>query len=104
MNWLRLIALFVRELIRSALRVSWLVLQPRPLLRPGIIAYPLSVTSDRQIVLLANMITLTPGTLSIDVSDDRRTLFIHVLDVVDREALIGQIAAGFETQILRTIK
>jgi multicomponent Na+:H+ antiporter subunit E len=104
MNWLRLIALFVRELILSALRVAWLVLQPKLTLRPGIIAYPLSVTSDRQIALLANMITLTPGTLSIDVSDDRRTLFIHAIDVTDRETLIGQIAAGFETLILRAIK
>ncbi|HVX72434.1 MAG TPA: Na+/H+ antiporter subunit E [Devosia sp.] len=104
MNLLRLIALFVRELILSALRVAWLVLQPKLTLRPGIIAYPLSVTSDRQIALLANMITLTPGTLSIDVSDDRRTLFIHAIDVTDRETLIGQIAAGFETLILRAIK
>ena len=104
MNWLRLVGLFVRELILSALRVAWLAVQPRLALRPGIIAYPLSVTSDRQIALLANMVTLTPGTLSIDVSDGRRTLVIHVLGLADREAVIGQIAAGFETQILRTIR
>ena len=62
------------------------------------------MTSDAQITLLANLITLTPGTLSVDVSDDRKTLFIHALDVPDREALIGRIAAGFETRVLRALK
>ena len=104
MNWLLLIGLFIKELVLSALQVAWLVVQPKPKLRPGFIAYPLTLTSDAQIALLANLITLTPGTLSVDVSDDRRTLFIHALDVPDREVLIGRIAAGFETRILRTVK
>ena len=104
MSWLRLIGLFVSELVLSALQVAWLVVQPKPKLRPGFIAYPLTVTSDVQITLLANLITLTPGTLSVDVSDDRKTLFIHALDIPDREALIGRIAAGFETRILRALK
>jgi multicomponent Na+:H+ antiporter subunit E len=104
MKWLALLGLFVRELVLSALRVAWLVVQPKPRLHPGIIAYPLTVTTDAQITLLANMITLTPGTLSIDVSDDRRTLYIHAIDVTDREALIGSIAAGFETKILGVLR
>lgn len=104
MKWLALIGLFLRELVLSALRVAWLVVQPKPRLHPGIIAYPLTVTTDAQITLLANMITLTPGTLSIDVSDDRRTLYIHAIDVTDREALIGSIAAGFETKILGVLR
>lgn len=104
MNWLSLILLFVRELILSTLRVAWLVLQPKLTIRPAIIAYPLTVTSDAQITLLANLITLTPGTLSVDVSDDRRTLFIHAIDVPSKEALIGDIAGGFETRILGVLR
>ncbi|MEO8758092.1 MAG: Na+/H+ antiporter subunit E [Devosia sp.] len=104
MKWLALIGLFLRELIVSALKVAWLVVQRKPRLRPGIIAYPLTVTTDAQITLLANMITLTPGTLSIDVSADRRTLFIHAIDVADREKLIGEIAAGFETGVLGVLR
>ena len=104
MKWLALLGWFLRELVLSALRVAWLVVQPKPRLHPGIIAYPLTVTTDAQITLLANMITLTPGTLSIDVSDDRRTLYIHAIDVTDREALIGSIAAGFETKILGVLR
>jgi multicomponent Na+:H+ antiporter subunit E len=100
MRWLALILLFLRELVLSALKVAWLVVQPRLRIRPAIVAYPLTVTTDVQIALLANMITLTPGTLSVDVSEDRRTLYIHVIDLASREALIGDIAAGFETRIL----
>ena len=87
----------------SGLQVAWLVIQPKLKLRPGFIAYPLTVTSDAQITLLANLITLPPGTLSVDVSDDRKPLFIHALDIADREALVGRIAAGFETRILRAL-
>jgi len=104
MRWLSLILLFIKELILSALKVAWLVLQPRINIRPAIIAYPLTVTTDAQITLLANMITLTPGTLSVDVSEDRRTLYIHAIDIASKEALIGDIAAGFETRILGVLR
>jgi multicomponent Na+:H+ antiporter subunit E len=104
MRWLSLIVLFTRELIVSALKVAWLVLQPRINIRPAIIAYPLTVTTDAQITLLANMITLTPGTLSVDVSEDRKTLYIHAIDMASKEALIGDIAAGFETKVLQVLR
>lgn len=104
MKWLRLLALFIKELVLSALKVAWLVVQPSPKLRPGIIAYPLTVASDAEITLLANMITLTPGTLSIDVSEDRHTLYIHAIDIESREKLIGDIAAGLETVVLRAFR
>jgi len=52
----------------------------------------------------ANWAEPVPGTLSVDVSDDRKALFIHALDIPDREVLIGRIAAGFETHVLRTLK
>jgi multicomponent Na+:H+ antiporter subunit E len=103
MKWLSLLLLFVKELIVSALRVAWLAVQ-RIVIRPAIIAYPLTVTTDFQITLLANMITLTPGTLSVDVSDDRKWLYVHAIDVDSREELIGSIAAGFETRILQVTR
>ena len=93
--------LFIRELLMSAIRVAGAVLlrDPARSLRPAIIAYPLSVRSDAEIAVLANLITLTPGTLSVDVSDDRSVLFIHALDLADRDALIAEIAGGFEAQV-----
>jgi multicomponent Na+:H+ antiporter subunit E len=104
MKWLKLFGLFLVELILGALRVAWLAVQPGLKLRPGIIAYPLTVTSDAEITLLANMITLTPGTLTIDVSEDRRTLYIHAIDIDSRERLVGAIAAGFETRVLEAFR
>jgi multicomponent Na+:H+ antiporter subunit E len=104
LKWISLVLLFLRELILSALKVALLVVSPKPRLRPGIIAYPLTLTGDAEITLFANMITLTPGTLSVDVSDDKRTLFIHAIDIESREKLIGDIAAGFETKVLQVFR
>ena len=103
---LELIWMFVRELMLSALRVGVLVLRPdmRAQLSPEIIAYPLHLKSDAEITLLANLITLTPGTLSVDVSEDRKTLFIHALRVTDRQALIDEIRDGFEKAVGRAFR
>lgn len=92
---------FVYELLSSAITVALLVLTPdlRARLRPAIVAVPLTVKSDAEITLLANLITLTPGTLSLDVSDDRSVLYVHVLMLKDRAALLAGIASGFERRI-----
>jgi len=93
------------ELMLSALKVASLVIRPRMKqhLNPAIIAFPLTAQTDAQIALLANLITLTPGTLSIDVSEDRSTLFVHVLALTDREALIADIRNGFEKKVLEVL-
>jgi multicomponent Na+:H+ antiporter subunit E len=104
MRWLSLLGLLVFEIVLSAVRVAWLVVRPGAPLRPGIIAYPLTLTTEAQITLLANMITLTPGTLSLDVSADRKTLYIHSIDLESREKLIGSIAAGFETKVVQVLR
>ena len=74
-----LVIVFLRELLLSATRVARLVLQPTLDLHPGILAYPLDVRTDREITALANLITLTPGTLSLDVSDDGTTIYVHAI-------------------------
>ena len=93
---------FVRELLLSALGVARLVLTPnlQRHLRPAIVAFPLTARGDGEITLLANLITLTPGTLSVDVSRDGRHLFIHVLSLRSREALIREIQRGFERRVM----
>ncbi|MBU1304626.1 MAG: Na+/H+ antiporter subunit E, partial [Alphaproteobacteria bacterium] len=93
--------LFLWELNVSAIRVAIIVLTPniRSALRPCIVAFPLSVTTDKEITLLANLITLTPGTLSVDVSEDRSVLYVHVLNLTDRDQLIAEIANGFERKV-----
>lgn len=99
-----LMALFVYELVLSSVRVAVMVLNPKMDLKPGILAYPLKVDRDFEITLLANLITLTPGTLSVDVSEDRRTLYVHALDCSDPDQTRQDIADGFERKILEAFR
>ncbi|MBB4237494.1 Na+/H+ antiporter subunit E [Rhizobium esperanzae] len=101
---LSLAALFLKELSLSAWKVTLTVLSPDMKLKPGIFAFPLTVTSDFEITLLANLITLTPGTLSVDVSRDRRTLYVHALDCSDPETAKRDIANGFERKIMEAFR
>lgn len=101
---LSLIFLFVYELVLSAIAVAKLVLKPDMNLKPAFVAYPLRVNRDFEITLLANLITLTPGTLSVDVSPDRKTLYIHAIDVPDEETLKKDIAEGFELKIMEAFR
>lgn len=101
---LALMLLFIYELILSAVKVARLVLTPNMNLKPGIFAYPLKVDRDAEIALLANLITLTPGTLSVDVSEDRRTLYVHALDCSDPDQTREDIAMGFERKILEAFR
>lgn len=96
--------LFLYELALSGYRVARLVLTPRMDLKPGIFAYPLKVDRDFEITLLANLITLTPGTLSVDVSDDRKTLFVHAIDCSDIDQTRRDIENGFERKIMEAFR
>jgi multicomponent Na+:H+ antiporter subunit E len=100
----RLALLFLWELLLSSLRVARTVLTPGYGFQCGIVAFPLTTDRDVEITLLANLITLTPGTLSVDVSDDRRTLYIHAIDVPDANALCREIAGGFERKIMEALR
>lgn len=95
-----LAVIFVRELVLSGWRVARLVLSPRMTLKPGIFAYRLVVDREFEITLLANLVTLTPGTLSVDVSEDQRTLFIHAIDCSDVEQARQDIERTFERRII----
>ncbi len=96
---LKLILLFLYELWLSAFRVAIDVLSPRMTFRPGIVGLPLASDDDVQITVLANLITLTPGTLSMDVSTDKSVLYVHAMRADDPEGLKQSIKSGFEAQI-----
>jgi multicomponent Na+:H+ antiporter subunit E len=95
---------FAAELFLSNLRVAADVLSPRPRRRPGVVAVPLEATEDVEITLLANLVTLTPGTLSLDVSEDRRTLYVHGMFVDDPETFRREIKEGFERRVLELMR
>jgi len=72
--------------------------------KPGILAMPLEVESDIEIMLLANLISLTPGTLSLDVSEDRRHLYVHAMFVDDEAALVAELKTGMERRVLEAMR
>lgn len=96
---LGLLAFFLWELIKANLKVAYDVVSPRQHMRPGVVAVPLDVQSDSEITLLANLITLTPGTLSLDVSADRKVLYVHAMYLGDVDVFVRQIKEGFEKRV-----
>lgn len=101
-----LAAFLLWELLLANLRVAYDVLTPGYHMRPGVVAIPLDAKSDIEITLLANLITLTPGTLSLDVSSDRRVLYIHVMyvDNDDLDEVRRKIKSGFERRVLEVLR
>ncbi len=91
---------FVWELLLSSVKVAWDVIRPVPQNKPALIEVPLTVKSDFEILLLTNLISLTPGTLSVDVSQDRETLIVHAMFGEDAEELKRDIKDGFERLIM----
>lgn len=98
-RWLSFLAFGLVEIVKSNLAVARAVLAPTLELRPGIVAIPLDVQSDAGITTLANLITLTPGTVTLDISSDRKTLYIHAFEVDDPEALRRETKAVFERRV-----
>jgi multicomponent Na+:H+ antiporter subunit E len=92
-------AYFAMELLRANIRVARDVLRPLRHLRPGIVAVPIELDSDIQITILSTLITLTPGTLTLDVSTDRKTIYIHAMDAHDPDKLRAQLKGGFERRV-----
>ncbi len=92
------VGFYIWELIISSLRVAYIVLWPAAL-QPGIIAVPLDVRTDAEVALLTNVVTLTPGTLSLDVASDRSVLYIHAIDVAEPEVFCREIKQNFERRV-----
>jgi len=99
-----LLLYFLRELVTANLRIAYDILTPRYYMTPSIVAVPLDAKTDVEITLLANLITLTPGTLSMDVSDDRKTLYVHAMYGQDPQALRDEIKNGFERRLLEVLR
>lgn len=95
---------FLWELMLANLRVAYDVLTPNPAMQPGIVAVPLDAETDTEIVLLTSLITMTPGSLPLDVSDDRKTLYVHGIYVSDPEEFVYRIKNGFERLVLELLR
>jgi multicomponent Na+:H+ antiporter subunit E len=97
---LGLAAYFFWELIRANLRLALDVATPHFNMKPGIVAVPLDATADGEILLLSMLINTTPGSVALDVSPDRRTLYVHVMYMESPDAARADIKQGFERRVL----
>jgi multicomponent Na+:H+ antiporter subunit E len=95
-----LIAYFLWELVKANLRLAMDVATPSYHMKPGIIAVPLDATTDGQILLLSMLINTTPGSVALDVSPDRKTLYVHVMYMTTPDAARDDIKNGFERRVL----
>ncbi len=91
---------FIKDVLHSNLRVAREVLSFRRIGQAGIVAVPLSVKTEFEITLLVSLITLTPGTLGIDISGDRRILYVHSMFVTTADEVRNAIKNGFERRVM----
>lgn len=95
---------YLFEMIKSNVNVAFHVLNPISSLKPGIVEIPLDAKTNLEITLLANMVMLTPGTLSMDVSTDRKVLYVHSMIIKDKQAFIDEIKTRYEKPLLEILR
>lgn len=101
-SWLLLIFLF--DIVVANFSVALRVILPNRRLRPAFVELPLDLQDDFSIAILAAMITLTPGTVSADVSPDHKFLFVHVLDTTDPQMIVHKIKSRYEARLSRILR
>lgn len=95
---------YLGELLKATWEVIRAVFRDQSTLNPSIIAYPLEAKTDLEIVLLNNLLIFTPGTLGVDLSPDRKMLYIHFLDAPDSDEARNHIRAGLERRLLEVLR
>lgn len=89
----------LRDILLANLTVAWLILRPSSQRRPAFVSMSLELDNEFTIEILAGVVSLAPGSTSVDISTDRRTLLIHTLDIDDPDALVAQIRERYERRI-----
>ena len=103
-NGVALILFFIYELLVSSLRVAWDVLSPAQNSKPAIIAIPLDTNTKEEVTVLANLVSLTPGSLSLDASENYSYLLVHAMFVDDPDAFIKEVKSGMEQRVLEAMR
>ena len=95
-----LILLFLKELVLANIAVLKIVLKPKLDMQPAFFKYETALTEEWELTLLSSLITLTPGTVVVHISDDNKYLYIHAIDAADINETIASIRDSFEKAIL----
>ncbi len=95
---------FIYEMIKANIQVAYDVITPKYFFKPGIVRYPMNANTDLEINLLSTFISLTPGTLILDISEDKKTLYIHVMYLKDKRTFIKETKNGIEKRLLEILR
>lgn len=95
----RYFSLVLMDVVVANMQVAVLILGPLKKMNPGFVAVPLDIKGRLPITLLASTVSLTPGTVSCDISEDHCWLYIHALNLVDEQALIDSIKSRYEAPL-----
>jgi multicomponent Na+:H+ antiporter subunit E len=95
---------FLYEMLKANLQVAYEVMTSHLHMKPGIVKIELEAKTDLEITLLSNLISLTPGTLVVDVSDDRKVMYVHGMYLEDKVKFIESIKIGLEKPLLNIMR
>jgi len=95
---------FLWEMIRANIQVAYDVITPKFFMQPGIIKYRMNAKTDFEINMLSTMVALTPGTIVIDVSKDKKVIYIHVMYLKNKEKFIRQLKDVSERRLLEILR
>jgi len=91
--------LVLKDIISANFSVALLVVGPLKKLSPGFVAVPLDIETELGITLLASTVSLTPGTVSAEISEDQKWLYVHALHLENPEELIEEVKARYEAPL-----
>ncbi len=98
----RYILIFLKELTIANYQVAKMVLAPKLKIRPGFVAIPMDADTDFEVTCLANSITLTPGTITVHLPEERHVIVVHALDVTeDPQTVRDSVKTTLEANILK---
>lgn len=93
--------IFVYDLFAASIAVAKIVLSPHKEQEPAIVLVPVDAKTDWGVAIFAYLVSVTPGSTSVHVSDDRKALYVHLLHAPDRAARVQGIKDLYERQILK---
>lgn len=101
-----LIFYFVWEMIKASVIVAFEVITPKHHMEAGLVAVPLDTESDLELTIFSSLVSLTPGTLSLDVSVDKTVLYVHAMYIPNTDAamLVAQLKNGFERRVINIFR
>ncbi|MBN2262559.1 MAG: Na+/H+ antiporter subunit E [Prolixibacteraceae bacterium] len=101
-----LVLYFIWEMIKASVIVAIEVITPKHYMEAGLVAVPLDTESDLELTIFSSLVSLTPGTLSLDVSVDKTVLYVHAMYIPNADAgvLVTQLKNGFEKRVINIFR